>query len=151
MLNYPAFPHILRDIVFAIFTREICIRSILRDIPCSSIMHQIFSKQESAGTHRHPLYFPSLHLVHHYNSVLKTSYGLSATPPSTQPHSNNEHSWVHVVFPTRNFRDNLPLYLYLVHYVEKVESRADPSDVQDREIHLYLPSFVYSLKVRRRV
>jgi len=147
MLNYPAFPHVSRDIVVAIFTREVCIRSILRDVPCSSIMHQIFSKQESAGTHRHPLYFPSLHLVHHYNSVLKTSYGLSATPLPTQPHSNNEHSRVHVVFPTRNFRDNLPLYLYRALCWESRKSRRPFG----WEIQLYLPSFVYSLKVRRRV
>lgn len=70
-----------RDIV-TIFAREICIRSILQDTLRSSIMHQIFSKQESAHTHRHPPYFSSLHLVHHHNSVLKTSYSLFATPLS---------------------------------------------------------------------
>lgn len=38
---------------------------------CSSIMHQILSKQERApDTHRHSPYFPSLHLVHH-NSPAK--------------------------------------------------------------------------------
>lgn len=90
------------DIVITIFAREICIRSIRQDTSRSSIMHQIFSKQESAHTHRHPPYFPSLHLVHHHNSVLKTSYNLSATRLSFDPIALEQRAFLSACVFSRN-------------------------------------------------
>jgi len=107
---------------------KICIRSILRDTSCSSIMHQIFLKQESTRAHRHLPYFPPLHLVHHHNSVVKTSYSLSTSPATTSLRLNGEHSWVHVVFPPTNFEDNPPLYLYRALRRESGKSRGPFKD-----------------------
>lgn len=116
------------------YIHEIYIRSILRDMPCSSIMHQISLKQENARTHCHPPYFPSLHLVHHHNSVLKTSYSLSATP-ATRLRRARTANIPECMFFRRQTSETICRYICIVHYIEKVESRAGPSEIQ-----LYLPS-----------
>lgn len=108
-----------------IFAREICIL-----IDTTGYITLIYNASDFLETRKYPHPSPSailsLHLVHHHNSMLKTSYSLSATRLSLDPAALEQRIFLSACGFFRNElpRQSAVVFACIAYCVTKVESRA---------------------------
>lgn len=87
----------------------------------------IYNASDFFETRKYPSpYFPSLHLVHRHNSMLKTFCSLSATRLSLDPAALEQRTFLSACGFFRNElpRQSAVVFACIVYRVAKVESRA---------------------------